>query len=159
MARSLQPCGQFATLLAVAFALGLAAQAFSPRRIPWTADWSAHVQTKALRAGLALATTDEARAFVESGAALLLDARVPADYEAGRLPGALSFPIEDRATAYATFAELFTPEQRLLVYCSGQTCEESLQLSLFLLEQGHTNQVLYVDGFKAWQQAGLPVEK
>lgn len=151
--------GQIAALLAVAAGLGTGAQWFSPTRIPWREEWSTHVQTKALKAGLTLADTAETRHLAATGAALLLDARSMKDYDAGRIPGALSLPESKRTEFYPLLADLFTPDHRLLVYCSGQTCDESLQLCLFLREMGHTNLVLYVDGFTAWKEAGLPVER
>lgn len=153
----LHPAAQLVLILAAAGVLGTAAQFFSPSRIPWREDWSEHAQTKALRAGLAIADTDQARALVENGAVLIFDARSQQDYDAGHLPGALSLPDEHRVEAFPMYASFLVPEQRVLVYCSGKTCDESLELSLFLKEQGHTNVVLYLGGFKAWQEAQLPV--
>jgi rhodanese-related sulfurtransferase len=75
------------------------------------------------------------------------------------LPGALSLPDAHRDEMYPLLAEMFSPSQRLLVYCSGQTCDESLQLSLYLRDHGHTNLVLYIGGIKEWEAAGGPVER
>ncbi|HMP76881.1 MAG TPA: rhodanese-like domain-containing protein [Kiritimatiellia bacterium] len=158
-ASRLNPAAQLAALALAAAVLGTLAQAFAPTRIPWREDWSAHVQTKALKLGLALAETADAQTLSASGHALLIDARGAKDYDAGRLPGALSLPDSQRTEIYPLFADLFTPGQTLLIYCSGKTCDESLNLCLFLREQGHTNLVLYVGGYHAWQEAGLPVER
>lgn len=155
----LSPGRQLAVLAGLALALGTAAQVFSPTRIPWREAWSTRVQTKALQAGLALADTAEVQALSASGEALLLDARSAKDYDAGRIPGALSLPDSRRAEFYPLLAELLEPGQRLLVYCSGQTCDESLNLCLFLREQGHTNLILYLGGITAWKEAGLPIER
>ena len=153
------PAGQLTALLVLVLLLGTGAQWYSPTRIPWREQWSTHVQTKALKAGLTLADTAETRHLAATGAALLLDARSMKDYNAGRIPGALSFPDSKRTEFYPLLADLFTPDQRLLVYCSGQTCDESLQLCLYLRDMGHTNLILYVGGFSAWKEAGLPVER
>ncbi len=158
-AHPISPARQLAALLAAALALGTAAQLLSPSRIPWREAWSTRAQTRALKAGLVTADTPAARALAEGGAALVLDARRAADYYAGRIPGALSLPDARRAEAYPLLAEFLTPDQPILVYCSGRTCDESLDLCLYLREMGHTNLVLYLGGFAEWKEAGLPVEK
>lgn len=153
------PGAQAIVLLALALALGTVAQVTSPARIPWFEDWSARVQTKALQAGLALAETDDVRRFIAEGSVLLFDARPMKDYDAGRLPGALPFPDSRRVEFYPDYADLLAPEQRVVVYCSGKTCDESLQLAFFLRSHGHTNLVLYVGGFTAWREAGGEIEQ
>lgn len=146
-------------LFAIALALGTTAQWVSPSRIPWREDWSSRVQTKALQAGLALAETEDVRALIADGTAILFDARPVKDYDAGRLPGALPFPDTRRVDFYPEYADLLTDAQRVVVYCSGKTCDESLQLAFFLRSHGHTNLVLYVGGFSAWQEAGGEIER
>lgn len=153
------PGAQALMLLAIALLLGTSAQFVSPTRIPWFEEWSSRVQTKALQAGLALAETDDVRGLLADGRTLLFDARPLKDYEAGRLPGALPFPDSRRVEYYPDYANLLTPEQRVVVYCSGKTCDESLQLAFFLRSQGHTNLVLYVGGYSAWQEAGGEIER
>lgn len=154
-----RPLAQLAWILIAAAALGTAAQLLSPTRIPWREAWSARAQNKALAVGLAIADTDQAKAFVEAGATLIFDARSPQDFDAGHLPGAWSFPDAMRVEKYPDYAEILMPEQQILVYCSGQTCDESIELCLFLREQGHTNLVLYLGGFHDWQEAGLRIER
>ncbi len=153
------PGAQVLLLLLAALVFGALAQTLSPTRIPWSESWSARVQTKALQAGLALAETEDIRAFIADGSALLFDARSIKDYDAGRLPGALPFPDSRRSEFYPDYADLLASGQRAVIYCSGQTCDESLQLCLFLLGHGHTNLVLYVGGIQAWQQAGGEIER
>lgn len=155
-------CGalsQALALLLLSAALGTAAQFFSPRRIPWRENWSDRVQTKALQAGLALAGVDDVRRLLNEPDVLVFDARSLREYESGRIPGALPFPDIQREQYYADYADLLTPDHRALVYCSGRTCDESLRLSLFLVERGHTNVILFVGGFAEWTAAGLPLER
>lgn len=150
---------QTLTLLALTAALGTAAQWWSPTRIPWREDWSHFVQAKALKAGLTLATVEEAAALLRAGQHLVLDARPLSDYEAGRLPGALSLPQTTLEESYPQISPLLSPAQPLLVYCTGHECDESFELSLFLRAQGFTNVVLFVGGFTDWKAAGLQVER
>lgn len=143
---------QIAWLIGVSLALGALAQTFSPTRIPWREDWSRYVESKALQAGLRLATLEDVAAMVERNTHLLLDARPVADYDRGHIPGALSLPQTQLDTYYPQILPLLTPDQPLLVYCSGQECDESLLLSAYLREQGFTNVTLFVGGYQAWSK-------
>ena len=96
--------------------------------------------------------------MVLAGEVLVLDARLPGDFDSGHLPGAVSFPNASRSEAFYELAALLQPEQALLVYCSGKTCDDALQLALFLREQGSKKIHLFADGFPAWKEAGLPIE-
>ncbi|MCS6770520.1 MAG: rhodanese-like domain-containing protein [Kiritimatiellae bacterium] len=150
---------QMVWLAAATLGLGTAAQVFSPTRIPWRENWSDRVQTRALHAGLMLADTEQMRALLAEGSTIVFDARSLRDYEAGHIPGALPFPEARRFEYYPDYANLLPPDQRIVVYCSGRTCDESLRLGLFLREHGHTNLVLYLGGFSEWQAAGLDVAR
>ncbi len=56
------------------------------------------------------------------------------------------------------YAGMVAPDMEIMVYCSGTLCDESLQVSRFLVEQGFTNVVLFAQGFDAWTAAGYPTE-
>lgn len=150
---------QCLVLLWIAAAGGTGAQLFSPTAIPWREDWSRYVQTKALKAGLPLASVAEAAQLVAEGRHLIFDARPASDYNAGHLPGALSLPQAQLESVYPQFAPLLRPAQPVLVYCSGHACDESYELSLFLQRQGCTNVVLFVGGMAEWTAAGQAVER
>lgn len=148
---------QFIWVLFATLVLGTAAQLLLPTRIPWHEDWSNRAKVKAEEAGLAIVDTRQARAIVDAGIALIFDARSQADYDAGHLPGALPFPDAKRAEFFPQYADILTPDQQAMIYCTGKTCDESLELCMFLIEQGHTNIALYLGGFSDWQEAELPI--
>jgi phage shock protein E len=94
----------------------------------------------------------EAAREVERGA-LLIDVRELEDWQRGHAPGAVHLPrgtieleIQEKAPA------LETP---IICHCGGGSrsalAAESLQ------RMGYTNVKSLAGGFKAWQQAGLPV--
>ena len=150
--------GQVLRLVAAAALLGALAQTFSPARIPWREDWSRYVESKALAAGLTLANLDDVRRMVRDQTHLLLDARPVADYDRGHLPGAFPLPQTELDTYYPQMLPLLSASQPLLVYCSGQECDESFLLSLYLREQGFTNVALFVGGYLAWQASDATTE-
>ena len=147
-----------AGILLLALFLGTLAQLVRPVAIPWLEDHSQSPLAKARAAGVDLVSLEQAQAMVLAGQVLILDARSLADFDAGHLPGAVSFPNATRGESYYELAALLQPEQALLVYCSSKICDDALQLALFLREQGSQKIHLFADGFQAWREAGLPTE-
>jgi rhodanese-related sulfurtransferase len=141
-----------------ALALGTAAQFFGPRRIPWVEDHSRRVELRAAQAGLEIVDVPRAREIVQAGEFLVCDARKKEDFDAGHLPGAVSFPFESRIEAYNELAALFSPDQPVMVYCSGRDCDDAFQLGNFLRSQGGARVVLFLEGIAGWKEAGFPIE-
>jgi len=147
-----------AGIVLLALFLGTLAQLVGPVAIPWIEDHSQSPFAKARAAGVDLVSLEQAQAMVLAGQVLFLDARSLADFDSGHLPGAVSFPNATRSESYYELAALLQPEQPLLVYCSSKTCDDALQLALFLREQGSQKIHLFAEGFQAWREAGLPTE-
>ena len=153
------PIWQSCLLIGVcALALGTAAQLFGPRRIPWIEDHTRRVELRAAQAGIEIVDLPRAREIVKAGEFLVCDARRGEEFDAGHLPGAVSFPFESREEAYNELAALFTPEQPVMVYCSGRDCDDALLLGNFLRAQGSQRVVLLLEGIAGWKEAGQPLE-
>lgn len=150
---------QLALLLVAAGLLGAANQGLNPRRIPWRQDWSRYVQQQAGQLGVPVVTLEEARRIVETQSHILLDARSPADYSAGHLPGAFSLPQAQLESYLPPLQPLFSAGQPLLAYCAGLECDESLLLTKELIKLGFTNTVLFAGGMTEWKAAGLQVQR
>ena len=100
-----------------------------------------------------ISATDAARE-VEQGA-MLIDVREAEDWQEGHAPGAIhvsrgtiELEIEEKAPA------LDTP---IICHCGGGS--RSALVAESLQKMGYTNVRSMAGGFKAWKQAGLPVEK
>jgi rhodanese-related sulfurtransferase len=145
-------------LLLVSILLGGAANLVSPRRIPWVEDWTHYIEAKALKAGVTLVTAKQVEDMIHGGTYVVFDARPEADYQAGHLPGAVSLPYQFVEEALAGAQALLTPAQPIVAYCSGEDCDESFLLTLYLRKQGFTNVVLFAGGFDQWKAGGHPVE-
>ncbi len=130
-------------------ALGLAANAISPRRIPIITPPKAAPQASATVA------LEEAKALWGSGTAVFLDARATADYRAGHIAGALSLPIEEFEDHYPQIQPMLTPESTIVAYCDGLDCDLSHRLMDRLHELGYHNVRLLVNGWTTWHMAGL----
>src|SRR5882724_11543254 len=146
MWRTLQP----ALLIVVAGAVvGLAANAVSPKRIPYITPPKAPPHTQDT------VTLKEAQELWASGSAFFLDARATSDYTAGHIAGALSLPVEEFDDHYSQVAGMLTPDSAIVVYCDGVECDLSHRLMARLRDSGYHNVRLIVNGWTTWRTAGL----
>ncbi len=87
---------------------------------------------------------------------VLVDALSPMSYALSRLPGAINITptwVDDRARR--RIPDLGT---EVVVYCSGSTCDASVEVATRLIELGYRNVRHFADGKRAWAEAGLPLE-
>jgi len=131
-------------------ALGLAANGLSPRRIPFLTP------PKAPPRAADVVTLQDAQALWSSGTNFFLDARAPADYQAGHIAGALNLPIDDFDNYYPQVEPMLTPDATIVAYCDGQDCDLSHRLMDRLRELGYHHVRLLVNGWTTWHTAGLP---
>jgi rhodanese-related sulfurtransferase len=146
-------------LLALAVAGAAGSRLLTEKPLPLHYAWGEHVAGTAVEKGMRTASVEEARAISDSFSHIILDARRTSDYNAGRIPGAMSLPVHEVDKHLASVSALLTPAQPILVYCSGHECEESLELGEILIKSGYTNVTLFAGGITAWQEAGYPVER
>ncbi len=116
------------------------------------------VAGEASKAGMAVVSVEEAQKIIGEGGWLVFDARLEREYDAGHLPGALSFPYAQRDEAFKEWASILNSGQKVLVYCSGKLCDDGLHLAFFLRDMGIKDVALFVDGLDGWKKAGLAVE-
>jgi len=93
--------------------------------------------------------------LVNASNAVLLDVREPAEYATGRLPKAVNIPlsqIRSRGDELAKFRG-----RPLVVYC--ERGQRSRQAGGALTKLGLTDIYNLTGGFRAWKDAGLPVER
>jgi rhodanese-related sulfurtransferase len=87
--------------------------------------------------------------------ALLVDVREPGEFGAGHALGAKNVPLSKLESAPGELAK--RKEKPVIVYCDGG--ERGAKALTALKKQGFTRVTHLSGGLKAWQQAGLPVEK
>jgi rhodanese-related sulfurtransferase len=97
--------------------------------------------------------TAEATHLINREDALVLDVRDPGEYGAGHILGARNVPL-----SRLDDGELLKRKDRpVIVYCEGG--ERAGKAISALRKQGFARVANLSGGLRAWQQAGLPVEK
>lgn len=100
-----------------------------------------------------------ARRFLDADGALFIDARDPADYEAGHIPGAIRMTRDDVLADPARARALPARGRPIITYCEGGACEASLDLAKALVDVGYRKVLVYAGGFPEWSAAGQPAER
>ncbi len=87
--------------------------------------------------------------------AILIDARTPAEFAQGHIPGAINLDVKN--PNFAQEIQKLDPEKTYLVNC--KTGIRSMRACTQMQEQGFTSLYNLEGGFVAWEKAGLEVEK
>jgi rhodanese-related sulfurtransferase len=88
---------------------------------------------------------------------LLLDVREAAEFEAGRLPGAINIPRGVLEFRIGDHPQLAQRDADILVYC--KTSGRAALAALNLKRMGYTKVRSIHGGIDAWSQLGLPLEQ
>jgi rhodanese-related sulfurtransferase len=152
-------------LVAVSVALALAVNTLSPKGIGLVGQWdTAKGVITANPAGDAAGRLEEidsvarAKDLFDKGDVLFVDARSQNHYGNGHIPGAVSLPVGQFEKRIDFFLNRYPPEQPIVTYCSGRTCEDSHELAQLLSDLGFTNVRIFIDGFPGWEAEGYPIE-
>jgi rhodanese-related sulfurtransferase len=102
-------------------------------------------------------STEQVRAIVADGSAILLDSRPRQEFVNGHLPGARF--LDGPASAHVAAAEALVggdKSKALVLYCNGPFCQASRRLADQLVEAGFTNVRRYQLGIPVWRALGGP---
>ena len=96
-----------------------------------------------------MVTVDQARAW---GANVIwVDARPDADYAREHVPGAISLNEDRWNELLPGLLEAWSPEKKLVVYCSSQSCNASREVGRRLREEAQLKDVFVLEGgWEAW---------
>lgn len=152
-------------LVGVAVALALVVNHLSPKGIALVGQWDT---TKGIITANAAGEDDyliaeidrvpDAAKIFYNDDTLFVDARSKEDYESGHIPGAISLPVGQFDEQIESFLNRYPPDQPIVTYCSGRTCEDSHHLARLLSDVGFSEVRIFIDGFPGWQAEGYPIE-
>lgn len=93
----------------------------------------------------------------EGGTTVFVDARVPGEYAAGHIAGALNLPLQ-RFDEYAgAFLDRVPPDASIITYCDGPHCDLAQRLAERLAHFGFPAVRHLPNGLTRWRDAGMPV--
>ncbi|MGH3311168.1 MAG: ArsR/SmtB family transcription factor [Streptomyces sp.] len=95
---------------------------------------------------------DELMTRVKEGSVIVLDVRVPEEYMAGHIPGALNIPLESLAERLAALPS----DREIVAYCRGSYCVLAHDAVRLLRQHGRTARRM-ADGMLEWRLDGMPV--
>lgn len=100
----------------------------------------------------------EAHRLYEQGVPFL-DARTEKEYVESHIAGALLLNVDSFSAPTAPRAlSMLAPDQQVVIYCGGGSCDSSEAVAIRLQQAGFTALRIFLDGFPAWQVGGLPVD-
>jgi rhodanese-related sulfurtransferase len=100
--------------------------------------------------------TAQAKTLFDRGA-IFIDVRNHADWEAGRIPGAIHLEL-DKVFTEASLSAVARPDQDVVLYCNGTKCPRSSQAAASAVSWGFARVYYYRLGFPDWRGSGYPVE-
>jgi rhodanese-related sulfurtransferase len=146
-------------LVGASVILALVVNTLSPRGIPLVGKWdTANLVGDTASQPKIIDTVDWAKSIFDNGDVLFVDARSRNDYDNGHIAGAISLPLGQFEAGIEFFLNRYPPEQPIVTYCSGRTCEDSHDLAQALSDVGFTNVRIFIDGFPGWAAEGYPIE-
>lgn len=95
----------------------------------------------------------------QKGQALFVDARPPGEYRELHIENAVN--VTAKQLEGATVPDLLKdidPSRAIIVYCGHEDCHASLQVAELLQSRGFSRVAVFMGGFRAWDEAGYPVD-
>ena len=112
-----------------------------PRRPPWSRETLSPGEER-LRTVLAWGSN-----------VLWVDARSQNEYDAGHVPGAIQLNLEGWDRLFPRFLDQWSPEQKIVVYCSSRSCEKSHEVAARLEQSGVSPVYILKGGWEEWKAA------
>lgn len=100
---------------------------------------------------------DTALEAFQAKRAVFVDARNPENYTEAHIPGAINVPPEQFEADVEPFMNRIPPDQEVILYCDGPGCHLAETLSVLMKEMGYEKLSLFLDGWRGWENAHLPV--
>ncbi|RKY52854.1 MAG: hypothetical protein DRP89_07030, partial [Candidatus Neomarinimicrobiota bacterium] len=79
------------------------------------------------------------------GTAIFIDTRCSDKYRLGHIPVVISIPIEELSFEEFSLENLGL-DQKIITYCDGEECSQSVDLALYLEETGFSDVYFFLSG-------------
>jgi rhodanese-related sulfurtransferase len=109
------------------------------------------------RDGIRLVALEDVERLVQHGR-VVIDARTADEYDEGHIPGAVLVDYFEMGRYLEKVLPLLSPDEEIVVYCSGEGCEDAELLARELYTLGFERVLVFKGGLEGWVNAGLPIE-
>jgi rhodanese-related sulfurtransferase len=105
-------------------------------------------------------TVDLAQAYAifQKKQALFIDARPADEYAELHVAQAINITSEILEAGAVEKMPGLTKDREIVVYCSQVSCDSALQVAEKLQSQGFSQVMVFMGGFRAWDEAGYPAD-
>ncbi len=100
----------------------------------------------------------QAYELFQKGQSLFVDARTPEEYAELHIAGAVNLPPQEVEKPNNPAMGDIAKERQIVVYCAEAHCDIALKVAEKLQALGFTQVAAFLGGFKAWDEAGYPVD-
>lgn len=87
---------------------------------------------------------------------LIVDARLPADYKRGHVPGAINIPVDSSPDAIRGALDGRQKNEAILLYCQSAQCPYAGMVAREIYDLGYRDLSLYKEGWVGWTQKRNP---
>ena len=94
----------------------------------------------------------------QQGKALFIDARPGEEYQELHIAGAVNVPAEALGGDGGALPAGIPKDREMVVYCGEVHCDLALKTAERLQALGYSKVLVFLGGFKAWDEAGYPAE-
>ncbi len=95
----------------------------------------------------------------QQGKILFIDARPPSEFRELHIEGAINLTADElNGLNDSELSKRFNPQRPILIYCANEDCHASLKVAELLQNRGFSQVAVFLGGFRAWDQAGYPVD-
>jgi len=162
---------QALSLIIISIILGLCINIFSPNSIPYVGNYrNISVGNKPIIPPTAepsdppFMSIDNAVMEYNFKEAKFIDARSYEEFACGTIPGSMNIPFEylpetDVEQYIDSSLDLISKDSPIIVFCSGDECDLSLQLARLLQELKYTGVKIFYGGAREWENTGLEIER
>jgi len=100
----------------------------------------------------------QAYELFQEGRTLFIDARKPEEYGELHIAGAVNLSPEKVEKKDNPALSSIAKERGVVVYCGEVNCDLALKVAEKLQDAGFTRVAAFLGGFRAWDEAGYPVD-
>jgi rhodanese-related sulfurtransferase len=100
----------------------------------------------------------QAYEIFQEGRTLFIDARKVEEYQELHIAGAVNLPPEVLEEKDNPAVSSIAKERGIVVYCGEVNCDLALKVAEKLQTAGFTQVSAFLGGFRAWDEAGYPVD-